>query len=140
MIYVKVNSGNNVTYREIEGNTFDFYKIYISFPHKEDGVAPDGYSRHVQHFEIGIRTEVEKVEFKFDYCFAVRKESESRWASGPKQIGYINFELYSPKEIVKLNKESIAEYFKKEMDKKENLFKKLEEINKRTTEMKQDFE
>ena len=47
-------------------------------------------------------------------------------STGPKQIGYINFELYSPKEVIKLNKESLAEYFKKEMDKKENLFKKME--------------
>lgn len=141
MIYVKVNSANNVTYREIEGNTFDYYKIYVSRPYKEDVDSPEGYSTHVQHFEIGIRTEVEKVELKFDYCFAVRKDNESRWmSSGPKQIGYINFELYSPKEIIKLNKEGVAEYFKNEIYKKEKLFKKMEEINKRTNEIKQDFE
>lgn len=141
MIYVKVNSANNVTYREIEGNTFDFYKIYVSYP-KDDGDGPEGYSRRVQHFEIGIRTEVEKVEFKFDYCYAVLiKEDKSRWFdSRPKKIGYIDFELYSPTGIVKVNKEGVEEYFKNEIYKKENLFKKMEEINKRTTEMKQDFE
>ena len=142
MIYVKVNSANNVTYREIEGNTFDFYKIYVSYP-KDDGDGPEGYSSRVQHFEIGIRTEVEKVEFKFDYCFAVLKKEEdkSRWFdSRPKKIGYIEFELYSPTGIVKVNKEGVAEYFKNEIYKKEKLFKKMEEINKRTTEMKHDFE
>ena len=141
MIYVKVNSANNVFYREIEGNTLDFYKIHISHPHKEDGDAPDGYSLRVQNFEIGIRTEVEKVEIKFDYCYAVlEKTNPSRWIdSRPKKLGYIDFELYSPNEIIKLNKESVAEYFKNELYKKEKLFKKMEEINKRTTEMKQDF-
>ena len=62
MIYVKINSANHSTYREIEGNTFDFYKIYISYPREREGFSPEGYSGRVQHFEIGIRTEVEKVE------------------------------------------------------------------------------
>ena len=142
MIYVKVNSANNITYREIEGNTFDFYKIRISHPHKEEGDAPEGYSLRVQNFEIGIRTEVEKVDVKFDYCFAVlEKDDKSRWFdSRPKQIGYIDFQLYSPNEIIKLDKGNIADYFKDKLYKKEELFKKMEEINKRTTEMKQDFE
>ena len=117
-------------------------KIKISLPHKEEGDSPEGYSLRVQHFEIGVRTEVEKVDFKFDYCYAVlEKENPSRWFdSRPKQLGYIDFELYSPNEIIKLNKGNIEEYFKNELYKKEELFKKMKEINKRTTEMKQDFE
>ena len=142
MIYVKINSANHSTYREIEGNTFDFYKIYISYPREREGFSPEGYSGRVQHFEIGIRTEVEKVELEFDYYFAVlEKEDKTRWFdSRPKQIGYIDFELYSPTSIIKLNKDGLEDYFRKEMYKKEKLFKKMEEINKRTTEMKQDFE
>lgn len=141
MIYVKVISANNVTYREIEGNTFDYYKIYVSYPQKE-GEGPEGYARYVQHFELGIKTEVEKVELKFDYCFAVlEKEDKSSWFdTRQKQIGYINFELYSPNGIIKVNKECVEEYFKKEIYKKEKLFRKMEEINFRTASMNQDFE
>lgn len=145
MIYIKVNSSNFVTYREIEGNTVDFYKINISEPQNEgngfDGYVPEGYVRYVQHFEIGIRTEVEKVEFKFDHCFYVlTNEDKNTWYdTRPHKIGYIKFELYSSTKIVKVSEEDIEDYFENVLFEKEKLFKKMEEINKRNENINQDF-